>query len=78
MKLGTLSSKRERYNTEKVSDEVNRINIIHDREYDERDQIDENDKETLTDDIEVFKLGKLSFKRYIDKVDKEFDERKTG
>ena len=29
----------------------------------------------MNDDIEAFKLGKLNSKRYIDKIDKESDER---
>ena len=69
-KLVTLSPRREIYNIEREYDEINRIYIIDDRESDERDQIGENDAERLTDDIEVFKLVKLSSKKYIYNVDK--------
>ena len=44
--------------------------MIHDKEHHIRYQIGENDEYKLTDDIEVLKLGKLSFKRYIDIIDK--------
>ena len=43
LKLGTQSPKRDVYNIEKASDEINRINIIDDKEYDERYQIGENE-----------------------------------
>ena len=36
------------------------MDMSDDKESDERDQISKNDEERVTDDIEVFKLGKLS------------------
>ena len=44
--------------------------MIGDKESDGRDHIGENHEEILTDDIEVLKLVKLSYKRYIDNIDK--------
>ena len=44
LKLGTLSSKTDIYKIVKWSDERNRINIIDDKESDERDHIGENDE----------------------------------
>ena len=41
-----------------------------DKEYDERDQIVKKDEEIVTDDIEVFKLGKLSSKKNDDNIEK--------
>ena len=43
-------------NNDKQSDERHQINMIDDKEYDERDHIGENKKETLNTDIEVLKL----------------------
>ena len=42
LKLGTVCSKRDIYNTEKESDERNQVNIIDDKDSDERDHIGEN------------------------------------
>ena len=70
LKLVTLSPKKYIYNIEKGYDEINRINMIGDKESDGRDHIGENHEEILTDDIEVLKLVKLSYKRYIDNIDK--------
>ena len=44
------------------------------RESDERDHISKNDQEIVTDDIEVFQLGKLSSKKTDDNIEKESDE----
>ena len=41
-----------------------------DKESDERYHIGENDEETVTDFIEVLKLGKLSLQKNIDNVEK--------
>ena len=41
-----------------------------DKEYDERDQISKNNEEKVTDNIEVFKLGKLSSKKNDDNIEK--------
>ena len=44
------------------------------KESDERDQISKDDEETVTGDIEVLKLGKLSSQKNIDNIEKESDE----
>ena len=44
--------------------------ISNDRHSDERDQISKNDKERVTNDIEVLKLGKLSLTKNDDNIDK--------
>ena len=49
--------------------------MIDDQEYGERDQIGENEEERLNEDIKVLKLEKNSSKRYIDNVNKYYDER---
>ena len=51
------------------------MNIIEEKDSNERYQISENDEERLTYDIKVLKLGKLSSKRHIYNVDKVYDER---
>ena len=43
-------------NIDKESDGINWMDIIDDKDSDERDQISKNDEERVTDDIEVFKL----------------------
>ena len=40
------------------------------RESDERDHISKNDHKRVTDDIEVFKLGKLSSRKNDDNIEK--------
>ena len=42
--MGTLDSKRDVYDIEKESDEINQVNKIDDKESDERDHIGENKK----------------------------------
>ena len=42
-----------------------------DKKSDKIDQICENDEEIVADDIEVFKLGKLSMQKNIDNFEKE-------
>ena len=59
LKLGTLCSKRNIYGIEKEYDETNQINIIDDKESDERYQINENEEEILNTDIEFLLLGNL-------------------
>ena len=44
------------------------------KEYDERFQISKNGEETVTEDIEVLKLGKFSLQKNIDNIEKEYDE----
>ena len=50
------------------------MDMSDDKEYDERDQINKNDEERVTDDIEVFKLVKLSLKKNNDNIEKESDK----
>ena len=69
-----LSSKRYINNIDKESDKSNQIDIFYYNDSDERDQMGQNDEYRLTDDREVLKLGKLSSKRYIDNIEKEYDE----
>ena len=45
------------------------------KDSDERDQIDENYEERVTGHIEVLKLGKLSYKKNVDNLEREDDER---
>ena len=44
--------------------------MIDGKESDERDHRSKNDQERVTDDIEVFKLGKLSSKENYDNIEK--------
>ena len=74
LKLGKLISKIYIDNVDKSYDEINRIYMSDDKDSDERDQIVENDKDRLTDDLEVLKLGKLSSQKYIDNIEKESDK----
>ena len=74
LKLGKLSSKRYIDNIDKWSDEINRIDMIYNQESDERDQVGENDKYILTDDIEFLKLWTLSSHKNIENIDKESNE----
>ena len=46
-----------------------------DKDSDERYQIDKNDEERVTNDIEVLKLGKFGSQKNTDNVEKESDER---
>ena len=88
MQLENLIPQRDIYKNDQQSDEKYHINMIDDKEYDERYQIGENKEETLNTDIEVLKLQKLSLhkKNYLEKEsneikqmdmidDKESDER---
>ena len=40
------------------------------KESDKRDQTSKNDEEIVTDDIEVFKMGKLSSEKNDDNIEK--------
>ena len=60
MQLENLRPERNIENYDKQYDEKNQINMIDDRESDERDKISENKEETLNTEIEVLKLRKLS------------------
>ena len=44
--------------------------MIDDKKSDERYQISKDDKEKITEDIEVLKLGKLSSQKNIDNIEK--------
>ena len=74
LKLIKLISKIYIDNVDKESDEKMWIDISYDKDYDERCQIGENGEDRLTDDIEVLKLVKLSSKKNIDNIGKEYDE----
>ena len=65
MQLGNLIFQRDIENIDKWYDEGNCIDMVYDKEYDERNWISENYEYTFTNDIEVLKLGTLSSKRYI-------------
>ena len=60
MQLENLRLQRNIDNNYKQSDERYQINIIDDKESDERDQIGENKEEILNTDIEILELQKLS------------------
>ena len=70
-----MSSWKKIYYLEKESDETNQMDISGDKESDERDRISINDKEKVTEDIEVLKLVKLSSQKNVDNIEKESDER---
>ena len=46
------------------------MDMSDDKESDKRDQISKIDKEKVTEDIEVLKLGKLSSQKYIENIEK--------
>ena len=46
-----------------------------DKDYNKRYQMGEKDKERVTYDIEVFKMGNLSLQKNIDNIEKDYDER---
>ena len=56
-KLGNLSSNKNDDNIDKQSDERNRMDMCGDKNFDEKYQIDKNDEERVTNDIEVLKPG---------------------
>ena len=47
------------------------------KDSDERDQINKNDEERVTNDIEVLKLGKFGSQKNTDNVEKEYDWRSS-
>ena len=51
------------------------MDVIYDRDSDERYQIDKNDEEIVTNDIEVLKLGNFGLQKNTDNIEKESDER---
>ena len=53
------------------------MDMSDDKDYYERYQKSKNDEEIVTDDIEVFKQGKLSSKKNNDNIKKDYDERVT-
>ena len=46
------------------------MNMSDDKKYDERDEINKNYEEKVTEDIEVLKLGKLSLQKNKDNIEK--------
>ena len=44
--------------------------MIDNKKSDERDQMSKNYEEIVSEDIKVFKLGKLSSQKYIDNIEK--------
>ena len=70
LKLRKLSSQKNINNIEKEYDEINRMDMSDENDSDERDKIIKNNEERATDDIEVFKLGKLSSKKNDDSIEK--------
>ena len=62
MQLEKMISQRNIQDIDKQSYERNQINMIDEKVYDERNQIDENDEYISTDDIEVFNLVTLCSK----------------
>ena len=56
MQLENLRPQINVENNDKQSDEMYQINMIDDKESDERDQISKNYEEKVTEDIEVLKL----------------------
>ena len=65
-----LRSKKNDDNNEKEYDEINRMYMRDDKDFYEREKIDKNDKERVTNDIEVLKLGKRVPQRNIDSIEK--------
>ena len=46
------------------------MDVIGDKDFDERDQIDKNDEERATNYIEVFKLGTFGLQKNTDNSEK--------
>ena len=68
--LENLIPKRNIQNNDKYPDEINQINMIDEKESDERYQIGENKENKLSTFIEVLKLRKLSSQKKIDYIEK--------
>ena len=45
------------------------------KDSDERDHMDKNEEKMVTNDIEVLKMGKLSWQQNMDNIEKQSDER---
>ena len=58
-----------------IMKEIGWMDVIDDKDSDERNQIYKNDEERVTDDIEVLKQAKFSSQKYTDNIEKEYDER---
>ena len=69
-KLGKLSSQKNIDNVGKESDGSNCMDISDYKYSDEIDHMGKNDEETVTEVIEVLKLGKFSSQKNIDNVEK--------
>ena len=69
LKLQKLSLHKKNY-LEKESNEIKQMDMIDDKESDERNHINKNDEEKVTEDIEVLKLGKLSLQKNKDNIEK--------
>ena len=70
LKLGKMSWQKNIDNIGKESDERYRMDMRDDKDSDERDQINKNDEEIVTDDIEVLKLGNWSSRENYDDIEK--------
>ena len=55
--------------------EIGYTDMSHEKDSDERYQMDKNDEERVTNDTEVFKLGKFSSQKNTDNVAKKYHER---
>ena len=55
---------------EKKSDEIYQIDLSDDKASEERDQINKNYEEKVTEDVEVLKLGKLNLQKNMDNIEK--------
>ena len=70
LQLVKLSSKKNDDNIEKEDVEITLMDMSDDKYSSEKYQIDKNDKEIVTSDIEVFKLGKFDLQKNTDNVEK--------
>ena len=64
---------RSQINIEKIDKESNKrnqINMIHKKVSDERNQIDDNDEDISTNDIEILKVGTLCSKENINNIER--------
>ena len=74
LEQGKLSSQKNIDNIEKWYDESNRIDIIDDKDSNERYQIGENEKDISSNVIDVLELGKLSSQKNIENIENESDK----
>ena len=70
LKLGKVILHKNIGNIEKYYVESNQMDNSDDKDSDERYQISKNDEESVTDVIEVLKMGKLSSQKNIEIVEK--------